>query len=265
VKISIVTISFNQAPFLELAIRSIVEQGYKDLEYIVVDPGSTDGSREIIEKYRSKITKVIFEKDSGPADGLNNGFSCATGEIFGFINADDALLPGSLWNVSNYFEKNLEVDVVCGSGSIIDAEDRVMKRVQPTRFSKRLYVYGAVTFLQQSTFFRKKAFLETDGFNKDNRTCWDGELFLDMAVHHQKFGILHKDLALFRIYNTSISGSGNLSDIYKKDCNRIFKKVTGRGENFFDKLLAKVYRLEKLVMYPRVTLTKLFTRMRHYK
>ena len=95
-RVSIVTISFNQAAFLERAIRSVVEQNYPLVEYIVVDPGSTDGSRDIIEKYRSRISKIIYEKDSGPANGLNKGFEAASGEIFGYINADDAYLPGAL-------------------------------------------------------------------------------------------------------------------------------------------------------------------------
>src|SRR4029077_2212938 len=83
-RVSIVTISFNQAPFLERAIRSVLEQDHPDVEYIVVDPGSTDGSREIIEKYRSRIAKVILEPDRGPANGLNKGFAAATGEILGY-------------------------------------------------------------------------------------------------------------------------------------------------------------------------------------
>ena len=92
-KISIVTVSFNQADYLEQAIRSVVEQDYSDIEYIVVDAGSTDGSREIIE--RDRIATVVFEPDREPADGLNKGFARATGDIFGYINADDAYLPGA--------------------------------------------------------------------------------------------------------------------------------------------------------------------------
>jgi glycosyltransferase involved in cell wall biosynthesis len=259
VKVSIVTISYNQAEFLERAIRSIIKQDYDYLEYIVVDPGSTDGSRDIIERYRSKITKVIYEKDSGPADGLNKGFSYATGDVFGFINADDELLPGSLQMVSNYFNKKQDIDVVCGSGYIIDADDRKIKKLLPTCFTSRLYAYGAVTFLQQSTFFRKKAFLVTEGFNKDNRSCWDGELLCDMAMHHQKFGILYEDFALFRIHESSISGSGRMNEVYMKDSNLIFRKVVGRGKNSLDKLLAIIYLLEKWIMNPRVTIFRIFT------
>ena len=102
-KVSIVTISFNQAKYLERAIISVVEQNYSNIEYIVVDPGSTDGSREIIEKYRSKITIVILDPDKGPTDGLNKGFAAATGDIYAYINADDALLPGAVKSVVDFF------------------------------------------------------------------------------------------------------------------------------------------------------------------
>ena len=94
-KFSIVTISFNQARFLERAIVSVIEQKGVELEYIVVDPGSTDGSRDIIERHRDLIAHVVFEKDKGPADGLNKGFSHATGSIYGYLNADDVLEFGS--------------------------------------------------------------------------------------------------------------------------------------------------------------------------
>lgn len=260
-KISIVTISYNQAKFLERAIRSIVEQDHNDLEYIVVDPGSTDGSRDIVERYRSKIAKIVYERDTGPADGLNKGFAHATGEILGFINADDALLPGALRKVSDYFDRHPKIDVVCGSGFLIDAEDRIIRKMVPTRLSKRLYAYGAVTFLQQSTFFRKSAFLEVGGFNKDNRTCWDGELLSDMLVHQRKCGILNEDLALFRLHESSISGSGRLNETYMTDRNRIFAKVTGREMSALDRLRTPLYRVEKWIMNPRTTLSRILSRL----
>jgi len=261
-KISIVTISYNQAQFLEEAILSVINQDYTDIEYIVVDPGSIDGSRDIIEKYRDRIEHIIYEKDKGPADGLNKGFALATGDVLGFINADDALLPCSLQMVFNYFNKNLDIDVVCGCGLIVDDDDKFIKKVLPTNFTKRLYAFGAVTFLQQSTFFRKNAFLATNGFNIENRTCWDGELFSDMAAQNMKFGILYAELALFRIYDSSISGSGRLNEVYVKDRNRIFLKSMGREITSLDKLLAKIYLFEKLIMNPRYTFSRILTHLR---
>jgi len=77
------------------AIESVLNQDYENLEYILVDPGSTDGSRDIINEYKNRISTIIFQPDSGPAEGLNNGFLKATGEIFGYLNADDILLSGT--------------------------------------------------------------------------------------------------------------------------------------------------------------------------
>ena len=101
-KISIVTISYNQKQYLKACIDSILTQAECELEYIVVDAGSTDGSRELIESYGDQVIKV-FERDDGPADGLNKGFACATGEVYGFINSDDYLLPGALKRVTEFF------------------------------------------------------------------------------------------------------------------------------------------------------------------
>src|SRR5712664_4686447 len=157
-KVSIVTISFNQGKFLERAIRSVVEQDYPDIEYIVVDPGSTDGSRDIIERYRPRIAKAILEPDNGPADGLNKGFAAATGEILAYINADDAYLPGAIAKAVAAFEARPHADVIYGHSYIIDGEGNVVRRSRSVPFDLRLYAYGGVTVMQQSTFFRSNAF-----------------------------------------------------------------------------------------------------------
>lgn len=99
-KFSIVTISFNQREFLERTINSVIGQDGVEIEYIIVDPGSTDGSRDIIERYRPYFAHVILEKDAGPADGLNKGFAVATGEIYGYLNSDDMFEPGALATVA---------------------------------------------------------------------------------------------------------------------------------------------------------------------
>jgi len=118
-KVSIVTISFNQAEFLEEAILSVLNQNYSDIEYIVVDPGSTDDSREIIEKYRDRISHIIYEPDKGPADGLNVGFKKATGDVYAYLNADDVFLHGSVKKMVNYFNQFPDVDVISGHAHVI--------------------------------------------------------------------------------------------------------------------------------------------------
>ena len=134
-KVSIVTISYNQGSFLEETISSVINQDYADIEYIVVDPGSTDGSREIIDRYRDQIDKIIFEPDNGPADGLNKGFSQSTGDICCFLNADDIFLPGAIKEAIAFFRKHPECDVVSGHSLIIDSDDAVIRKSYSDVFS----------------------------------------------------------------------------------------------------------------------------------
>lgn len=244
-KFSIVTISFNQAAYLEHAIRSVVSQLGVDLEYIVVDPGSTDGSRDIISRYRDLIDVAILEPDNGPADGLNRGFAAATGDVFGFINADDELLPGSLAAVADAFQRRPSLDVVSGCGQFVDEDGRAMRAIVPSRLTPWLYAHGAVTVFQQGTFFRSAQFTQVGGFRQDNRTCWDGELFLDMALAGATFATIGKDLARFRVHAGSITGSGRLAEPYRVDCDRLFEKAMGRARRPTDRLSDALARILK--------------------
>lgn len=256
-KISIVTISFNQAEFLEACIRSVINQDYHNIEYIVVDPGSTDGSRAIIKKFAQSIDTVILTPDNGPADGLNNGFNVATGDIYGYINADDILLPGSLSRISDYFAKHVATDVVSGHGILLDRSGTPIKQLFSTRWGLKPYAYGAVTTVQQATFFRREAYLRCGGFNADNRTCWDGELLVDLALSGSKFGLIHEHLGGFRLYDSSISGSGHLSRHYVHDFQRIREKILGRPFGSLDQLLCMLYRMGKYVGNPYQTYLKM--------
>jgi glycosyltransferase involved in cell wall biosynthesis len=213
-KISIVTISFNQASFIEETILSVINQRGVDLEYIVVDPGSTDGSREVIKKYQEKIDKIIFDKDNGPADGLNKGFAAATGDIFGYLNADDIFFPGALMEVIDLFEKGKDsLDIISGHGYVIDEFSRIRQkhysnRLQNNWFHKKRFTAGYSILVQPSTFFTRRTFEEVNGFDTDYRIMWDAALTLDMLMHNKKIKVVNKYWSGFRVYSTSITGSG---------------------------------------------------------
>src|SRR5579885_1698267 len=110
-KFSIVIPNYNSGPVLERALRSLVSQHYPDLQLILIDAGSTDASREIIERYRPHLDTVVIEKDNGQADALNKGFARATGDVFGWLCADDELLPGALHHAAEIFSANPQADV----------------------------------------------------------------------------------------------------------------------------------------------------------
>jgi glycosyltransferase involved in cell wall biosynthesis len=244
VKISIVTLSFNQRAYLEEALESVLSQGYPDLEYIVVDPGSTDGSRERILSYGSRIAVKIFEPDRGAAEGLNKGFGNATGDVFGFLNADDILFPGSLNRVAEFFRNHPECDMVMGNGYKIDGQGNRTRHYVARNFSVRRFFYGGTQWLQQSTFFKASIFDRSQGFNIANRTSWDGELFLKIADLGAKIGYIDADLGGFRIHDESISGSGRLNNQYLEDRRRMFRQLTGREWQMSDEILSFFFRME---------------------
>jgi len=246
-KISIVTVSFNQRAFLKEAMDSVLDQGYNDLEYIVVDPGSTDGSRELIQSYAGKLVHVILEPDRGAADGLNKGFAVANGDVFGFLNSDDLLMPGSLQKVADFFQQNPECGFAMGNGHKIDGEGKLLTSIKARDFTVRRYLYGGTRWLQQSTFFRREEFLRSPRFNTENRTCWDGELFVQMIKQGAKVGYIDSDLSAFRIHNASISGTGRVEEAYQRDCRRIFKEIQGHDWRSIDEIWRWCYRLEGLI------------------
>ena len=249
-RVSVVTISFNQAPFLQRAIRSVVEQDHDDIEYIVVDPGSTDGSRDIIARYRDRISVTVLEPDAGPADGLNRGFARATGDIFGYINADDAYLPGAIGKAVDAFRTRATAEVVCGHGYIVDDEDVVLRRFRSDAFDARRYALGGVAVAQQSTFFRRAAFEAVGGFNPRNKTSWDGELLLEMSLAGMRFAVVNDYWSIFRIHQTSISGSQRMRRESEHNRERYFQRVMGRPPRRSDFLLRLAGRLGKWVRDP---------------
>ena len=247
-KISVVTISFNQARYLHQCIESVLSQDGVDFEYIVVDPGSTDGSREIIESYGDRLVK-IFESDNGPSDGLNRGFSLATGDIFYFINSDDFVLPNSFARITQLFAADTDLDVVLAGGLRVNEIGESQFSFYPSNVSAKSYVNGAVTLFQQGMFFKSELFRSVGGFNIENKSCWDGELLLSFILKGARFTRIMEKVAAFRFYPESITGSQRFADRFKVDHRRMFEMVYGsnRVPNQFSVMY---YRAKKLLGDP---------------
>ena len=224
-KISIVTISYNQAKFIERTINSVIQQDYKNKEYIIVDPGSTDGSRKIIERYSDYFEHIIFEPDAGPADGLNQGFAKATGDVWGYINADDKYLTGTFDKVIRCFEQYPDRDVISAHAHVIDDEDNMLHRVFSHPFSLTSYAAWCCFIMQQSTFFRPNIFKKIGGFNKFNHICWDGELMVDYALAGAKFKVIRDYWGCFRVYAECITGSVGYREKLDVEHERIRNKI----------------------------------------
>lgn len=231
-KIGIVTISYNQGQFVEEAIRSVSARSKPWVQHVIVDPGSDDGSRETIGKFRENgwFHRCLLEPDAGPSDGLNKGICACDAEVVGCLNADDRYRPGTLEYVREVFARNKSLDVLIGGGAIIDESSRPrLRRMLPTPFSLKNYLSRAATAVQQGTFYRRGAWERAGGFNEDNHACWDGELLVDMALNRARFRSVWKILGEFRIHKDSISGSGRMYDEYQRERARIYRKIEQAG------------------------------------
>lgn len=226
-KLSIVTVSFNQAIYLPALFASIQGQMEPEDEHIVVDPGSLDGSRNIINGYAKSDgrIKILFEPDDGPACGLNKGFGIATGEICSYLNADDFALPGSFRYAKTFFNRHPNCEILIGAVKIADAKGKLKLRGRVADWPTKIRLMGGVfQYFQQGTFFRRASFEGIGGFNVENRTCWDRELIVDMILAGSPVTVTSRPLGAFRIHSASITAKGP-SERYWCDQARIHSKI----------------------------------------
>jgi glycosyltransferase involved in cell wall biosynthesis len=202
-RISVVTPSFNQGPFLEETIRSILLQGYPDLEYLVIDGGSTDNSVSIIQKYQQWIRYWVSEPDGGQSAAIQKGLSMVTGIISAYLNSDDIYTPEALQRVAAQFGKSKSTDVVYGNLYRIDPDDQVIEEHRNTPFMRWGYLYGGLFLHQPCTFWKTGAALEAGGFNPEFRFDMDTDLFMRMAIRKAHFAFERAFLAGFRVHPAS--------------------------------------------------------------
>jgi glycosyltransferase involved in cell wall biosynthesis len=179
-RITVVTPSFNQAAYIEATLRSVLDQSYPHLEYIVLDGGSTDGSREIIERYAPRLAYWHSRKDGGQADAIATGFEMATGDILCWLNSDDVLLPGSLHRVGEYFRRHPRAQVLFGNRIVIDREGREIGRhVWPWLLTHGHWALGQ-PLAQECCFWRRAIYDKAGGIDRSKFFIMDYDLFYRM-------------------------------------------------------------------------------------
>ncbi len=176
-KISIVTCSLNQSRFIGAAIRSVLAQDYPALEYIVVDGGSTDGSREIIRRYQERLAWWVSEPDAGQTDALIKGFRRSTGEIMGWLCSDDVMLPGTLRAVAESFSRERETHALYGDAVWIDEDGRVLGYKKEIGFHRFIWLWSYNYIPQPSTFWRREIYERVGGLDGSYQLAMDGELW----------------------------------------------------------------------------------------
>lgn len=212
-KISLITPSFNQGQFIKATIDSVLSQKYQNLEYWVVDGGSTDNTISILKSYGKKIN-WISQKDDGQTSAINWGLSKCTGDIIGFINSDDLLLPFSLEKVGLVFEKK-QCDWLIGNYAIIDTNGQLYKKhtiVEKYKqfllkhFSKNLLLSVNNFIPQPSTFWSKKAFRKVGFLDETLHYTMDYDYWLRLAKYFKPV-VKDQHLSQFRIHPQSKSMS----------------------------------------------------------
>lgn len=178
-KITIVTPVKNGQRWIRETIESVLGQSYPHLEYIIVDGGSTDDTLKIIDEYQDRIDKLISEPDEGMYDAIGKGFAQATGDVFGYLNADDVLEPGGLRRVGEFFRDHPRAKVIYHEDTVIREGWRFPNTAQP-----RVDVYELLsghTLFQDGVFFRKRAYQGVGGIDRTLKRAGDWELFVRLA------------------------------------------------------------------------------------
>lgn len=198
--IAIVTPSLARARYLELTVRSVLDQGYPRLEYVVQDGGSEDGSQKVIRRYAERLHHWESKPDRGQADALNRGFERTSAAVMGYLNADDLLLPGALAYVGAYFARNPSVGVVYGHRVLIDEDGMEIGRQVLPRHDDGVLSWG--DFIPQETlFWRRSAWEAAGGFFDESFECaMDWDLLVRLRDSGARMVRLPRFLGAFRVH-----------------------------------------------------------------
>ncbi len=209
-RITIVTPSYNQAPFLEQTIRSVLTQGYPNVQFGIVDGASTDGTREILDRYRDRLDFLIIEPDDGQAQAINKGLIRATGDIVGWLCSDDTLEPGALHAIATHFIRHPNDDWLAGACRVIDVSGETLEIARPDgRFSLPGVLLRSddqpFNMPQPSVFWRRSLHDVHGWLDESLHYCMDFEFWLRLLHSGRRPALLSQVLATYRLHDESKS------------------------------------------------------------
>lgn len=226
-RITIVTPSYNQAEFIEETIRSVLLQGYRNLEYIIVDGGSDDATVDIIRKYEDSLAYWVSEPDRGQAHAINKGFDRATGEVFGWINSDDYYYPGAIQAIARVFVEHPAIALAHGYEHHVDGEGKVLHEVFPAFKNARVStLYFAHPLLQAACFWRSEAHRAIGGLDERLHYLLDYEFLLRLAYKYRSIYV-PICVGAFRIHGAQKS---QLTEAFIREYNRAFKTFFAQAD-----------------------------------
>ena len=229
-KISIITVNYNKGNFIEETIQSVILQNYPNLEYIIIDGGSTDQSVEIIQKYKTHLAYFVSEPDNGMTDALIKGFSKATGEILAWINSDDSYLPGTFHYVASLYQKK-KFDFLYADCILTDVNNKPILRSKSYYTTYKAQAWGIIPIYQPSCFWSKHIFEKIKGLDPCFHVTMDGDLFYRILKNTRSVIRKNRPLATFRIHPNQ-SGSWAPKGKYQEERKILFDREI-ISNNFF--------------------------------
>ncbi len=240
--VSLITPSYNAATYLRSAIESVLEQNYPNIEYIVMDGGSTDGTVELLQEFGMRL-RWVSKKDDGQADAISRGFEQTNGAILGWLNADDVLKPDAIRTVVDAFCTNPETALIYGNADFIDANGRIIGpcTVVEPHCLQRLLHYGDY-IIQPAAFFSRQAYQSVGGLDKSLQWAMDWDLWIRLA---QKYEVLYieKNLASYRWLGSNKTAEGGFNRI--KEVETVARRYGCNGLPAYFRLeLARLFALQ---------------------
>jgi glycosyltransferase involved in cell wall biosynthesis len=243
-KITIVTACLNHGEYLEDAILSVMHQGYPNFEHIIVDGVSKDNTLAVLKRYPH--VRWISEPDKGQSDALNKGFRMATGELVGWLNADEYYLPDAFSAVVKAATEDPRADVLYGDYIFVDKDGKLQKANTAHKFDFRILLYYGCFVCTVSTFFRRKIFEQNELLDEDYRVDMDFEYFVRLAASGRTFKYIDRLLGAFRWLGTN---SCLQLEKRRKERNRVQETWSAlkAPESVYD-ALAKIYRAKRVAL-----------------
>jgi len=228
-KISVITICYNSVRHIEKTIASVLGQSYHDLEYVIVDGGSHDGTVEIIKAHAARDARIrwISEPDQGISDAMNKGARMASGEIIAHLHSDEFYLDRDvLSGVDSVLSARPEAVWLTGGFHFVDGAGRFLREIKVRRYSYRRLIHSNI-ILHSATFVRRTAFLEVGGFDLSLNFCMDYHLWLRLGALSDP-AILNRPLSCFCVHDGSRS-LAQAGDAYAEEFRVRLELLKARG------------------------------------
>jgi len=237
-KISIITPSFNQVDFLERTLLSVLEQDYPNIEYIVIDGGSTDGSVDLIKKYERRLAYWVSEKDRGQAHAINKGLERATGDWVAWQNSDDTYYPGAFSQLAAVAQSNGSAQLIIGNMNLIDRDDQILRDLKYVRPTYSSLLSEGMILSNQSAFWQRKVHQELGLLSESLDCAFDYEWFLRLLAEGRQTAHVNTTWGALRVHGDT--KTSNRQDVFDREFEQI---RSGREPSALDKRFHQFRRM----------------------